>query len=488
MIIIGASMKNYIELQHGKNKIIISIINGNQLIVNGGFFSENELRSNRMFDEIKFTEVYEKSLYSTIFICLQTSNMCNLKCSYCFNKQETNEEISIEDAIRFINFVIDRFPNAGKFIVDPTGSSEPLLRMDLIDSIAEFCAVKSNEIKKEVLPMLVTNGTLLTQEKVESLQQAGYIFGISIDGSKRNHNRYRVFPNGQGSYELVMKNTKRIQHKEYLGVAVTLTNEKMNLVKIVKHLARYFPTISIKPVRSEMSSLGINESNVEMIKDNYTRLYNFLLKKTLLNELSYISSLLNGDDYFGKFISRVILNQKVFTRCDASLGRFSLSSKKEILPCPGANGISDLILGNLEEGIIKEKIHEIWSILRKHKACENCVARFVCGGECLVVSYYSSRKFDNVDPIMCVLKKHLFNLAVKFKFEIMINNSELYKVLYEGCTKKSSRFSEDSELRDILLHSKNKYTFLELKKIKDENYPGYIKIKKEYFDNEKSQL
>lgn len=70
-----------------------------------------------------------------------------------------DENMTIDEAKRFIDFIISEFPKAEKYIVDPTGSGEPLLRMDFIIELAEHCHFKSNEICKEVLPMLVTNGT-----------------------------------------------------------------------------------------------------------------------------------------------------------------------------------------------------------------------------------------------------------------------------------------------------------------------------------------
>ncbi|MCK4551563.1 MAG: hypothetical protein KAU02_01505 [Tenericutes bacterium] len=196
--------------------------------------------------------------------------------------------------------------------------------MEFIIELAEYCHFMSNEICKEVLPMLVTNGTLLTKENVDKLQSAGYIFGISIDGYQESHDANRVNKKQEGTYRQIIKNVKKIKHREYLGAAVTLTTGKMDLVKAFKTLSKFFTTISIKPVRSLDHGIeGINEDNIEEIKHQYTILYKYILQKTLKGKLDHLSVLLNGDDYFGKFIQRIILNHKVSTRCDAGLGRFS---------------------------------------------------------------------------------------------------------------------------------------------------------------------
>ena len=130
-----------------------------------------------MDDEIANTNTYQKELFKTIYISLHASSKCNMKCKYCFMQVRPDVNITIDEAKRFIDFIIFEFPKAEKFIVDPTESGEPLLRMGFILKLSEYCHLKSNEICKEVLPMLVTNGTLLTKENVDKLQSAGHDIG-----------------------------------------------------------------------------------------------------------------------------------------------------------------------------------------------------------------------------------------------------------------------------------------------------------------------
>ncbi len=476
-------MKNYITYESKGHTIFVSLFNGNQIILpNNTNYTDKDLRrifqKNDMDMEIPFQEMYKKDLFKTIYISLHASSKCNMKCKYCFMQSRPDVNITIDEAKDFINFIISEFPNAEKYIVDPTGSGEPLLRMDFILKLAKYCHSKSNEVCKEVLPMLVTNGTLLSEDAINKLQSAGYIFGISIDGYKKAHDSNRVNRKQEGTYNQIIKNVKNIKHREYLGAAVTLTNSKMDLVKAFKNLYKYFTTISIKPVRSFDDDVdGINEGNIEETKRHYTRLYKYILQKTLKGKLDYLAVLLNGDDYFGKFLLRVILNHKVSTRCDAGLGRFSLTSDKKIIACPGSIGIDDMVVGTLEEGLNQEKMNRLWKIQSKRALCQTCEARYVCGGECMVVSYYKDKRLDSVDEVMCKLKKHLFKLAVMFKFELLLHSEELFKTVYEGCQIKASRFEEDRDLINTFIKLNGQYTFMHLKKIKDDDKETYLRIK-----------
>ncbi len=459
--------------------ILISKINGNVLTVSIDEFNEKEylndkLQEYHMYVEIPHLEEYDRDLFKTVYISLHTSTRCNLSCTYCFKKERDNTDLSFEDSRKFIDMIVSEFPNAGKFIVDPTGSGEPLLNMDLLVQIADYCKIKSNEIRREVLPMLVTNGTLLTEENVDILQSSGYIFGVSIDGDKKSNDAYRKDYSGNGVYKKVIKNVKNIKHKQYIGAAVTLTDKNTNLVKTLKHLIKYFPTISIKPVRSKKGEGGVNEDNIEEIKEAYTKLFDFLLRETLQGNLEYIGALLNGDDYFGKFILRAILNQKVSTRCDAGLGRFSLSTDGNIYACPGGVDIEELVVGTLENGLDRKKMNNFWRILTDRRHCTGCFARFVCGGECMVNSFYFDKSIMSVDNTMCDLKKHLYNLALLYSFVTV--RTCFYKSIYELCSEKSNRFIEDIELTVVLRNMSKRFTFCDLKGIKDEDYQQFQDI------------
>lgn len=474
---------NYEIIEFRDKKILVSLINGNQMIVDQNQYQKiqytdiNILNDYHMLDLIEDLDEYCSDLFKVVYISLHTSSKCNMACTYCFKKIRDSDQMNIEYAKAFIDYVISLHPNAEKYIVDPTGSGEPLLDLDLICGIGEYCKLRSDEVKKEVLPMLVTNGTLLNLEVVDRLRKAGILFGISIDGIKKSHDLNRIDYNGLGTHKMILKNIKRIKDRRLLGAAVTLTDSNKDLVQTMKHLIKYFPAISIKPVRSSNGKGGICEENIEEIKEEYSRLCSFLVKKTLDGDVSYISALLNGDDYLGKFILRVILNQKVQIRCDAGLGRYSIATNGKIYPCPAAIDIKELEIGNFKTGIDIQKQQVIWKVLSERNKCDRCIAKFVCGGECMITSYYAQGKIDELDSIMCDLKRHLYISAVKFKFAIALQNEEIYKTLVNGCIEKSNRFKEDEDLKKVLVASMDKYTFTELKKIKDEDHNEFNRIK-----------
>lgn len=185
-----------------------------------------------------------------------------------------------------------------------------------------------------------------------------------------------------------------------------------------------------------------------------------MLSETTKGNLEYIATLLNGDDYFGKFLLRTILGKKVTTRCDAGIGRFSLAPDGCIYVCPGAIDIEELVIGSLEDGINYDVRDKFWEHLTKRVRCEDCFARFVCGGECMVSSYYAANVIYKVDDVMCELKKFLYKLSLLFyKFIYQTNN---FEQIHKACIEKNKRFEEDIRFSKILDDNPD-VSFMELK-------------------------
>lgn len=444
---------NFMEIELSDCIIIVNTKNGNVIEVDKGLFNDKkalnkELKKNSFYEDLVYPMKLSKDSFKTVYISLHISSKCNMNCKYCFMKDRKGIELSFEDSKKFIDMIIDEYPNAGKYIVDPTGSGEPLLELDNLCKIGEYCNQKSDELKREVLPMIVTNGLLLTEEVVKRLRESGILFGVSLDGDKKTNDIYRYDYLDNGTYKRVISNIKKIKDRSLMGVALTITDKNMDLVKDLKHLIKYFPTVSMKPVRAIDSNMGINEFNIGKIKKSYTELYEFLLKQTRKGNLEYLLAILNGDDYFGKFLLRSILSIKVITRCDAGIGRFSLAPNGLIYACPGAIDIPELVVGSLDKGIDKEKREFLWNTLVDRKKCQDCYARFVCGGECFFNAYYFTKSITEKDDVMCELKRHLFKLSLIFNHHL--KQMECYDVVLRGCFEKTKRFDEDKEVTDFL--------------------------------------
>ena len=431
------------------------------------FDKEYEFEENQGGEVPDLSVPFSPQYVRVITMCLHISYNCNLACKYCFKK--IDGELSLNDVKRFIDIVTQVYPNADRYIVDMSGAGEPLLHKEFALNIAKYCNELSDKYLREFLPTFVTNGVLLTPETVSELQSAGILFGISLDGTKENHDKNRIFANGKGSYDIVVNNIRRIQHNDYVGLAMTYSDG--NLLESFMNMSRLLPTISMKPVRYTEKPL-----NAEEVCNGYDELIKFVLDKTIVGEKNYVYSLVNGDDYFGKFLKRTLLKHEMYGRCDAGIGRFSLAGDKNIYFCPAAAGMEGGIVGNLEYGIRLRKIYEMWDEQR-NSACVKCFARKYCGGECKIVSYNKYGHFNGLDPIMCKIKRHLFLLANYFTEALNEKAPDMHKWLLDSVRKMEDYYKRDEQLITAATFYKDK-TYTELKRIKDTTPEEFEKLLK----------
>jgi uncharacterized protein len=147
---------------------------------------------------------------------LNLTQACNLNCSYCFNGNKNNKKMSYETAVKCIDFILKEVAEANVNQLNGKmrraeiqfWGGEPLLEWDMIKRLVDY---SENTKYKDVIVTFnsTSNGTLLTEDKFEFMQDHQLFFMISLDGTPETHNRYRKFHDGKGSQEIIMKNVKK---------------------------------------------------------------------------------------------------------------------------------------------------------------------------------------------------------------------------------------------------------------------------------------
>ena len=161
----------------------------------------DELRAiSNMRDEMRFNAPWLQ------FMILTTYD-CNLSCPYCYEKKDPMTSIdkhSCERIKRFIEKSIERHrPTSLEFLMyggEPLLNPEPMI--ELIDHFTEYCLNRSIELRVD----MTTNGTLITEDIIAELEKYPvYVIQVTLDGPKKMHNEKRVYKNGKGTYEDIIK-------------------------------------------------------------------------------------------------------------------------------------------------------------------------------------------------------------------------------------------------------------------------------------------
>jgi uncharacterized protein len=156
--------------------------------------------------------------------------LCNLNCDYCFYLEKQalfgpNEQYRMSDDVlsAFITSYITSQPTpVVEFVWQ--GGEPTLLGVDFFKRVIEL--QKPFVRQKTISNSLQTNGTLLTDEWCAFLKKHNFMVGISIDGPKEVHNRYRRDRKGSGTFDRAIRGLKLLQkHKVDYNVLACVARE-----------------------------------------------------------------------------------------------------------------------------------------------------------------------------------------------------------------------------------------------------------------------
>jgi len=160
--------------------------------------------------------VYKESTATGIHVVAKPIGpVCNLKCEYCFYLEKEalfeggEQNRMTDDVLRaFIGGYISSQPTPVVGFVWQ-GGEPTLLGIDFFRRVIEY--QKPFIGTKTITNSLQTNGTLLTSEWCAFLKKHNFMVGISIDGPREIHDRYRRDRKGNGTFDAAMRGLKLLQ-------------------------------------------------------------------------------------------------------------------------------------------------------------------------------------------------------------------------------------------------------------------------------------
>ena len=324
---------------------------------------------------------------------------CNQKCIYCHASSEPENSRGFDMDKNTTKKVVDFiFQSPSKAITIEFQGGEPLLRFDIIKYIIEYANKLNKEKKKDLRFALVTNLTLMDEEKLDYLIKNNIGICTSLDGPEELHDKNRGLFCSQGSYSFVRRWIKKI-NEEYNRNG--FNNRRVNaLITVTKTSLEY-----MKKIIDEYINLGL--------KDIHLRFLNNLGDARLIwDKISYspeefidfwkkaVDYILekNKAEIFLRERNCMIILQKILTNkdpnylemrspCGAAIGQLAYSYNGDIFTCDEARMINDDLfkLGNVKKDTFKEIIgsdqtcNVVLSSINDCQICDYCAYKPYCG-------------------------------------------------------------------------------------------------------------
>lgn len=140
------------------------------------------------------------------------SGNCNMKCDYCFYMDEAEKRdkksygFMTDQTLK--NVIRKTISHAeGGFTLAFQGGEPTLSGIDFFKKAVEYVKqYNRNNIK--VNYALQTNGFAINKEWCEFFKENGFLIGLSVDGTKETHDKFRHNQSGKDTYDRIIETSK----------------------------------------------------------------------------------------------------------------------------------------------------------------------------------------------------------------------------------------------------------------------------------------
>lgn len=234
---------------------------------------------------------------------------CQLACKYCFlTGKNTKNKMSFDIAKQTVDYLLNErelFPDKA-IIWDFTGG-EAFLEIEFIDKLSDYIKQQMFELEHPWFDnyrfSLSSNGILYNNSRVQNYikKNTSHInVGISIDGTKIKQDMQRIYKNGKGSYDDIVKIIPLwLKQFPNASTKATIGHEDLPLIKeSVLHLWKLgIKTIHMNVVFEDAWEKGDDE----IFENQLVELGDYIIEHKLYNDYNVslfsktVGVLLNSD-------------------------------------------------------------------------------------------------------------------------------------------------------------------------------------------------
>ena len=347
-------------------------------------------------------------------LCLHVSHDCNLRCKYCFASTGdfgTGRLLMDADTAKAaIDFVIERSGARRNIEIDFFGG-EPLMAMDVVKETVAYARSREAESGKHFRFTITTNGVLLDDDTIDYINREMDNCVLSLDGRKEVNDRFRVSPNGKGSYDVIVPKFKKLvaeRGDKDFYLRGTFTRKNLDFTKDVLAIAdEGFRQISVEPVSAEdQYDYALREEDLPAICAEYEKLAQIMMDRRDFNFFHFNVDLSQGPCVI-----------KRIRGCGAGCEYVAITPEGDIYPCHQFVGKEEYRMGNVHDKGFNLEIAEKFAGLNVYtrNECADCWAKFYCTGGCSASNLLVNNDIKTPNHIACEMERKRLECAIALK-------------------------------------------------------------------------
>ncbi|MGA2033136.1 MAG: radical SAM peptide maturase, CXXX-repeat target family [Thermoguttaceae bacterium] len=310
---------------------------------------------------------------------------CQLRCKYCYlvGKSATRR-MDFDIARRTVDYLLgNRELFNDKAVIWDFIGGEPLIEIELIDRICDYVKRRLYETDHPWFGAyrfsFSTNGLLYADKRVQHYLKKNKMhvsLGISIDGTRAKHDLQRVYPDGRGSYDDVVRNIPLwLEQFPNADTKATVGHDDLPLIKeSVLHLW----SLGIKGVNINCVFEDVwQEGDDEIFEEQLRQLADHILKHRL-----YLD---HACSFFQKTVGGFLDPLKDTQNWCGAGKMLAVDGGGNFYPCVRFVGYSlqkraARIIGNCFAGIDPNKLRPYLALDRRTQSPQECMDCEVNGG------------------------------------------------------------------------------------------------------------
>ncbi|MEF3280848.1 MAG: His-Xaa-Ser system radical SAM maturase HxsB [Elusimicrobiota bacterium] len=409
----------------------------------------NELASKGFIsDNLDFEDIFSRWKNSNSYLffgpalhIIVATLRCNHKCVYCqsqaIGEKDTKTDMNYTTAKKAVDMA---FSSTSPTITIEFQGGEPLYNWEIVKKTIKYSRDIEKKKDKRLNLSVVTNFSLMDEEKAEFLLENEVSLCTSLDGPKELHNKNRIYT-AASSYDIAVKWIKYFNQKHDTqhnlayrifkpSALTTVSRESLKYPQEIldEYVKNGLETIFIRP----LSPIGFARKLWDKIgydSESFLKFY----KTALLYIIELNAKGVEIKEKTAQMIVHKIINSKdsgfvdLRCPCGAGLGQLAYNYNGDIYTCDegrmlGWEGNDFFKLGNLNKNSYKQiisspttKVCAISSNLENQIQCSRCVYKPYCG-VCPVINYEAQNNIwgNNATSERCKIFMGIMDIIFEF--------------------------------------------------------------------------
>ena len=300
---------------------------------------------------------------------------------------------------------------------------EPLLKKDLIYKAIDYCEAKSSETGIKFSCKMTTNGTLLDEEFLKRASKTGMKIGLSFDGMGQDISRR--FPDGSSTFGLLEDKAKLLL--KYIPESMALLTLDPKACGLLSDSVKYLISLGFKDVSTVMAygyRVNWTDEGIDVFRRELNKTADFLRDEFIAGRKYFVSPLMSK-------IRECVRGRNPAEHCHLGVKQSSITPDGNIYPCTSFLNDEEYYMGNVFEGLDKERLASIAAKSNTPETCRDCDLKTRCTNSCGCANRMNTGSENKVSPLQCAYERTVIEVADRLGDELFTHDNKAF-VKYFG--------------------------------------------------------